>query len=347
MMIRSDELLATACFRGEVERVRDMLDHGAATNARGENMTSALHWAISMGHVEVAELLIKRGADVDARSSDGSTPLHVSAKEGDFETAEFLLEHGASPTLCNSSGQTPLQIALEFADDEVELIDLLRRATTKHERKLLEEKAAAAAKPRPKVQIVWEKDLIKAAAEGGTEGAAAEAMLRATTMANMSSQDASHFLFKRSSHEASATPSSTFACGTEDEQKGEQGTDAPSKAVGAPDISDAGSAASGDEAAAIAARRAKWGLDVDPRVFRAAQLAADPPARDFRAQPRTSTEEDTDVLNAAMAALGAGTEVGTGGSLGGQATSGAAPASVDGIDAALLSSLADKLMAWE
>ena len=60
--IRSDELLATACFRGEVDRVRDMLDHGAATNARGEHMTSALHWAISMGHIEVAEVRTRKKA---------------------------------------------------------------------------------------------------------------------------------------------------------------------------------------------------------------------------------------------------------------------------------------------
>ena len=59
-VVRADELLTTAAFRGEVERVRDMLDHGAATNARdGKTMTTALHWAVSMGHLEVAELLLQ------------------------------------------------------------------------------------------------------------------------------------------------------------------------------------------------------------------------------------------------------------------------------------------------
>ena len=41
--IRSDELLNTAAFRGEVDRVRDMLDHGAAAGARDTTMSTALH----------------------------------------------------------------------------------------------------------------------------------------------------------------------------------------------------------------------------------------------------------------------------------------------------------------
>ena len=55
-IIRSDELLTTAAFRGEAERVRQMLQHGAVSSARSELKTTALHWAVSMGHVDVAEV---------------------------------------------------------------------------------------------------------------------------------------------------------------------------------------------------------------------------------------------------------------------------------------------------
>ena len=54
--IRTDELLTTAAFRGEVERVREMLDHGASSSARSQTMCTALHWAVSMGHMEVVEV---------------------------------------------------------------------------------------------------------------------------------------------------------------------------------------------------------------------------------------------------------------------------------------------------
>jgi len=168
--IRTDELLTTACFRGEVERVREMLDHGAATSAKDEKLCTALHWAISMGHVEVAALLVERGADPNARSVNGESPLHVAAREGDAETAEFLLGAGANPRLCSTAGKTALDLALEYADDEVELIHMLRNAQAEHDARALRDKASAP--PRPKVQIVWESDLKREAAEKAAAEAA-------------------------------------------------------------------------------------------------------------------------------------------------------------------------------
>ena len=160
-MIRTDELLTTACFRGELERVREMLHHGAATSARCERLTTALHWAASMGHIDVCALLVERGADPNARSVNGESPLHVAAREGDATTADFLLTAGANPRLCNSAGRTALELALEFADDEVELIDLLRAAQAQHDARALGAAANIEAQPRRKVQIVWESHLQK------------------------------------------------------------------------------------------------------------------------------------------------------------------------------------------
>jgi ankyrin repeat protein len=68
--IRSDELLTTAAFRGEVERVRAMLDHGASTTARSaQTMCTALHWAVSMGHIEVAEVCTAQASACPIRVS--------------------------------------------------------------------------------------------------------------------------------------------------------------------------------------------------------------------------------------------------------------------------------------
>ena len=167
-VLRTDELLTTAAFRGELERVREMLDHGAVCDARSERLTTALHWASSMGHLEVCALLIERGADTNARNATGETPLHVAAKEGDGETVDFLLDKGADPRLCNSAGRTALDLALEFADDEVELIDSLRQAQAQADSRFLGHvNGNGTDKPsRPKVQIVWESDLKAAAAAG-------------------------------------------------------------------------------------------------------------------------------------------------------------------------------------
>ena len=167
--IRTDELLTTAAFRGEVERVRAMLAHGASSTARSEQLCTALHWAVSMGHTEVAELLLGAGADTNARAADGSTPLHVAAREGDLAVAELLLAAGASPVICDSAGRDALTLALEFADEEVELAHTLRQARTAYNARLTD--AAADAKARRKVEIVWEVDLLKA--KGGADDGAA------------------------------------------------------------------------------------------------------------------------------------------------------------------------------
>ena len=93
--------------------------------------------------------------------------------------------------------------------------------------------------------------------------------------------------------------------------------------------------------AARNARRAKWGLDPEPE-----------PA------PPTKADADTDALSAAMAALGSGrpaaaaatTTQGAGASAaagGSSSTTGGGATTLGNIDSALLSSLADKLMAWE
>ena len=258
-MIRTDQLLTTAAFRGELERVRQMLDHGAATSSHCERLCTALHWASSMGHLEVCSLLVERGADVNARSVNGESPLHVAAREGDAETAQFLLDAGANPRLCNSAGRTALDLAVEFAEDEVELIHALRQAQAQHDARAL--KAADTAKAaRPKVQIVWESELQAGTAASG----------------------------------ASRTVES--GCGPDEPLDVSDGTSA---------------AAPKDDAAAIAARLAKWGI-TSP-----AETAA-PTASSSSAAPSQAEEKRA-----------------------------GASAPVASIDAGALSALASSLFAWD
>lgn len=126
--IKTDELLVQAAYRGEYERVKEMLDHGAVASARNHYLLTALHWAVTMGHVRIVQLLIERGADPNARAADGNTPLHMSAREGDLETLEYLLSAGADPELCNDQSRTALDLARDFAEDEPQVAHALRSA---------------------------------------------------------------------------------------------------------------------------------------------------------------------------------------------------------------------------
>ncbi len=143
--IRVDEMLTTAAFRGEVDRVREMLDHGGSATAKSETMLTALHWAVSMGHIEVVELLAERGADLNARAADGNSPLHIAAREGDEACVAFLLDAGANPSLRNSSGLSALDLAIDNAEEEVGMIQALRDALSKREAALLRGGGAKAA----------------------------------------------------------------------------------------------------------------------------------------------------------------------------------------------------------
>ena len=212
-VLRTDELLTTAAFRGELERVREMLDHGAVCDARSERLTTALHWASSMGHLEVCALLIERGADTNARNATGETPLHVAAKEGDGETVDFLLDKGADPRLCNSAGRTALDLALEFADDEVELIDSLRQAQAQADSRFLGHvNGNGTDKPsRPKVQIVWESDLKAAAAAGEATEADLALLEQSRAVESSAPLDVSDGAGSSNGLEASSSSNSTTA----------------------------------------------------------------------------------------------------------------------------------------
>jgi hypothetical protein len=140
--IRQDDLLMQAASRGELEKVRAMLDHGAVVKGNNKLLT-ALHWAVTMGHRDVAELLIERGAAVEARAADGHTPLHMAAREGDAQMVQCLLEARANPNSTNNAGQTAVDLALAFAEDEPEVAQVLLAAGALRSRQLL------TAKPMP------------------------------------------------------------------------------------------------------------------------------------------------------------------------------------------------------
>ena len=149
VIVRQDELLVQAASRGELEKVREMLDHRASASAQNNLMLTALHWAVTMGHRDVVELLIERGASVQAKSQDGNTPLHMAAREGDAAVVEALLEANADPSALNESSQTPLELAQLFAEDEPEVLHALQTALARRQAAALLKATKTPALPLP------------------------------------------------------------------------------------------------------------------------------------------------------------------------------------------------------
>jgi uncharacterized protein len=112
-----------ACFFGQPEAARLLLESGAAVDAVAENSMQVmpLHSAVSARSLEAARLLLERGAPANARQRGGWVPIHAAAQNGDRPMVELLLQHGADPKLANDEGEgkTPALVAREKGHEEI------------------------------------------------------------------------------------------------------------------------------------------------------------------------------------------------------------------------------------
>ena len=127
--MRSIELFS-AIQRGDVDRVRAMLEAGADPDVYMNRPPywRPLHAAIEAleegGSLEALELLIRHGARVDGRDREGdATPLLMAVFRGCTDAARLLLEHGADANAVGGEGDSPLCWAAREGD--VELARLL------------------------------------------------------------------------------------------------------------------------------------------------------------------------------------------------------------------------------
>jgi ankyrin repeat protein len=113
-----------ACFFGQPEAARLLLESGAAVDAVAANpmQVMPLHSAASVRNLEAARLLLEHGAPVNARQQGGWVPIHAAAQNGDRPMVELLLKHHADPKLANDDGKTPAMVAREKAHEEIAVL---------------------------------------------------------------------------------------------------------------------------------------------------------------------------------------------------------------------------------
>ena len=110
-----------ACFFGQPDAARLLIENGAAVDAVATNPTQVmpLHSAASSRNLEAARLLLERGAPVNARQQAGWVPIHAAAQNGDRPMVELLLKHRADPKLANDQGKTSAMVAREKGHEEI------------------------------------------------------------------------------------------------------------------------------------------------------------------------------------------------------------------------------------
>jgi len=148
--MNKESKLLVACYKGDVDNVRHLLNNslftnrvdvntkdtkagitplilaskggykqiaeiliskGAVENQKDDSGYTALMWASKEGHQEVAELLLENGADVNAKSKNGNTALFYASEKGRVDLVELLISKGADVNAKNNNSYTPLMYA--------------------------------------------------------------------------------------------------------------------------------------------------------------------------------------------------------------------------------------------
>ena len=104
--------LLWAVYEGDADRVGDLLKAGADVSIGNSFGATPLSEAARTGNTKILGMLLKAGADPKATNAEGETALHAVARTGNVEGAKLLLKAGADiEARENWGGQTPLHWA--------------------------------------------------------------------------------------------------------------------------------------------------------------------------------------------------------------------------------------------
>jgi len=98
----SDETaLMLISLLGDMPTFNVLLQRGAQVNRPG---WTPLHYAASGGQLEIVKQLIEHHAFIDAQSSNNTTPLMLASRMRALPVVQYLIDQGADPTIRNQAG---------------------------------------------------------------------------------------------------------------------------------------------------------------------------------------------------------------------------------------------------
>ncbi|MEW6207109.1 MAG: ankyrin repeat domain-containing protein [Acidobacteriota bacterium] len=163
-----EELLAAA-RKGDIEKVRALLDRSVDVNSKSRYGATALSFASEHGYLEIVRLLVERGADVNVRDTFyNSDPATWAAIKGHTEIVSLLLDKGARGRdqilLMGVQGEKPalVKVVLEKGGlQPATLTQALSMAERQKQTEIIEMLKAAGAKPGPKADFKLDSDTMK------------------------------------------------------------------------------------------------------------------------------------------------------------------------------------------
>ncbi|HPG89918.1 MAG TPA: ankyrin repeat domain-containing protein, partial [Hyphomicrobium sp.] len=122
--------LHSAASQRKSEIIKILISAGADVNARdGDAMTALLH-AINMNHVPSIDALAQAGADLEQGTEKGYTALEVAIAGGKMFAAKALIDAGAKVNVSNGPGKlTPLMVTATQLESKQRLSKLSKGPT--------------------------------------------------------------------------------------------------------------------------------------------------------------------------------------------------------------------------
>ena len=114
--------LLDAAFKGETEKVIQLLNEGVNIDAGASDEGTPLMYAALKGHVDVVKALISKGAKPNARNNNRCTALMEAAYGGYADVVKILLKAGADPNAIAKDGTTALKWAKSEGHGDVVVI---------------------------------------------------------------------------------------------------------------------------------------------------------------------------------------------------------------------------------
>jgi ankyrin repeat protein len=115
--------LHTAVFKGDIEKVKELIAKGYNVNTRDEGDSIALHYAVHIGHKEIAELLIASGADINAKNKNGGIPIMLAALSNRNDIVEMLIAKGAEKTIYVAAAQGDVEAVKALLKKDPNLVN--------------------------------------------------------------------------------------------------------------------------------------------------------------------------------------------------------------------------------
>ena len=114
--------LMLACERGDLDRLKYLMDKGGSLAVFDDSGNSCLHIACVGKHFDVVKYLLDEGMDVNILDDGNFSPLHYACVMGPkLNILEILLREGAEVKARNKYGHTPFMCLCHYGDKETKL----------------------------------------------------------------------------------------------------------------------------------------------------------------------------------------------------------------------------------